>query len=255
MRLCVVVFTGCLLASAAFGNIYGFQNGGGLGGWAEFTDEGGGNLRIDLINIGTGSITSNPQVLTGLFFNYTGGALTNPAAFKPTGEETWTDNSAATTLLDLGPFWAYRSNLTTIGGETVNFGFGASGFGGVFGAGDAISGSSSPGGVDYGVVNDGNAMAGFLPAANYTGCGSNTGLCNNDPFVTFARFTLNYSGTFDFSKLSTIVFQYGSSLNESRACVGGGCLNEIPEPAQFLSLLLVGAPLVWYYRRRRAAQA
>lgn len=203
-----------------------------------------GNLTVLLENVG-GDALVPADALSAVFFDINGvGALTPVSAVLAPGATVVNDSAPAGGVV--GGEWAYASGLAAPGSATE--GISSSGFG-LFGnanfPGANLDGPTAVNGMNYGLLSWSDNFATGNPQVTAGG----------NPFVKGGvLFTL--SGVpvgFDPSatgKISHVVFQYGTGLNEP--CLFGTPDNpdlpDVPEPT---SLTLLGAGLTMVARRIR----
>ncbi len=187
----------------------------GLAAGADFSFD-KGILTIALINTSTHPVTSNADVLTALFFN------TNTTLVPNSGVNLIGSSIYGTPANNPGEGWVYESGFSQY---SMNSGISAAGFG--------VFASHYPNfytvpkppldGTDYGIVS----------ASTGTNVAS---LKNHGPlFQHTLVFTLSASGNFEIP--NSVVFQYGTSLDEPH--FSGSCheCTVVPEPS---ALLLLG---------------
>ncbi|MGC4046505.1 MAG: hypothetical protein QM758_22155 [Armatimonas sp.] len=187
----------------------------------------------------TGDAASqNMHVLTGILWqdSFTGAYGKVDAVAGPGSSLLNDDNTAASGVV--AQHWGYNNNL---GFGIFNQGVAASGLGGLFGASSPFSGSGSPQGVDWGLVN---------------GFGA-TGIAGNqNPFIKNTG-VFTFSGQVAASQFGSARFQYGSSTTEPGFDVlppSGTPLT--PEIGGIYQIMAAGLPLIGVgiaRRRRRTA--
>ena len=194
-----VIYTGSLLSS-------------NLSASATFTDLGGGDLQITLVNTYTGDTVDQSHVLTALFFTCATG-LTPVSAVAAPGSFQWVaGTSTAVGGEDIGANWQYISGT----------GISSSGFG-LFSSGNF---PPSPG-----ATLDGSAWG--LVSAGYEGLHLD-GLDSRTYIQDAVVFTLSgFSG--NLSDICNVSFQYGTALTDPNVTAIA-----VPEPA---SIALVAVSL------------
>ena len=177
----------------------------------------GNNLTVTLTNTSLTDVTLPVEVLTAVWFNNT--HTLSPVSASLNGSSVFYGS-----ITNLGDGWGYYSNLAG-GGQGMNNGITAVGFGIGSGHSDFSGTQYSLGGLDYGLLS-----AGDNPATG------NAGVTNHGPLVkNSVQFTLTAANGFTLSELgNTVVFQFGSALSDPHF---DGSL-PVPEPG---TLLLVGS--------------
>lgn len=194
----------------------------------------GTSLQVTLTNISNFDVTEPVGVMTGVFFNVTGSALslTPQSAIVPGGSTVLFGSTGPGN--SVGGEWAYKSAPMT--GFTQ--GISASGLG-IFGPGDVFPGSGnlqgpdSPGGLEYGMTSSGDN-----PATGNTPVTGTNALIKNAVVFTFSGLPAN----FDLNRINAVRMQYGTDLSEPHLDA------DVPAPGA-ASVLALGALL----RRRRRA--
>jgi hypothetical protein len=203
---------------------------------ATFSITGGGDLDIVFTNTGTDPASGTAAVLTGLFFDISGSpTLSRTGSSIDENGSSYVNGSLSGVL---GDHWAANFGRTLSGApnNALN-GIGASGFGGVFGAGDTFSGvNASPQGVDYGIVG-------------YGGPGS-VNSQQGPQLQSSVHVVLNSTVTLPANTvISNVWFQYGSAIS------GEPGFPAVPAPPALLTALmgatLPGAGFVMQRLRRR----
>jgi hypothetical protein len=204
-------------------------------------------LTLTLTNTGTGDVCDPTDILTALYFKYTGPALTPVTAYVGPGSHIY-DLSSSTPTVPLagnyiGAGWDYSPGNPG--------GFGAAGFN-IFGQGNFGCGTGgNPAcqnvqGVSYGLLSAGDNLT--------TGNGGVLGSTHQPLIDNSAIFVFTYNGVFDYpTEVSNIIFQYGTSNSEPElTCQSAGttCNSAAtPEPpALLLSATILGFAL-WKARR------
>lgn len=214
---------------------------GALDASAEFSVNGSGQLVVTLTNTSAADVTAPANVLTAIFFNITGGAvsLTRDSALLAAGSSVILDPEGQPAGGVVGGEWCYNSGSLNIGGPGSR-GYGISSTGiGLFGPGDRfpgdnLAGPTSPNGVEYGITSAGDD--GGTGNGGITGSG---GLIKNS-----VVFTLGGAGAnFDLSRITNVYFFYGTGLGE------GGFDGNVPTPGAASLMGIAGLAAI---RRRRA---
>lgn len=223
------VVASLLCGGAAFADVTFSFTSGGLGASATFAVS-GSNLIVTLTNTGTADVLVPTDVLTGVFFNRAGAALTLGRVSAVVAAGSSLSGTLPGTPTNpppdgIGGEWSYN---TVSGPHGTGYGISSSGLG-LFGAGDTfpglnLQGPPSPDGVQYGLVTAGdNPLTG------------NGGILGNAFIKNSAVFTLSgLPGDFDLANLSDVWFQYGTDLSEPQFQA------DTPAPGS-LALLAMGA--------------
>lgn len=192
---------------------------GALSAQVDFTID-SGNLKVVLTNKSTADCMVPTDILCGVFFNGTP-ALTPISALVSAGSNTYKN----TTLVsgpgaDVGGAWAYASGFAPVSGATQ--GIGAAGFG-LYGPTNVFPGANVDGdpgvdGVSYGLTSAGDDLN------THNGGINNRELTKNS--VTFVLSGIPQN--FNLNSISTVSFQYGTDLSETRLVT--------PEPCSILAL-------------------
>lgn len=227
-----------------------------------------GLLTVTLTNTGTYKLDTSGQqvivptdVLTALFFNYTGSGTIDWNGNKKHAEKTrpvgtsattkdWANYTYAGTTLNVAGEWAYQKG-TNLGSTGYQYGISSSGYG-VFGSSDRLG----PGNLTDPVAPDG-LQWGIVGATYVNGSGNggveSTPLARGSVTFTFAT----SGGVFDLTRISGVRFQFGTNLSEP-SLTGtpdgntstGGPGTPVPAPAG-LVLLVSATPFALLLRRRR----
>lgn len=244
LRRIVLVGATCMATSAVAAPIT-FTGSSGTQSAKVVFDIVGGNLQVTLTNTGAFDDTVPADILTAVFFKISGDPALSRVSATAAGP-TYTNygtNASTTGPLDVGTHWGYSSAVSIYG---ANSGIGAAGFG-IFGPPTAFEGSSSPQGVDYGLLS-----AVDNPTTGNGGLSGSAFTKNSDVFLLGTL-----PGGFSLSNISNITFQYGSATTElsfGGSVDGGGAGNgalesAIPEPGT-LSILGLGVLTASLLRRR-----
>lgn len=195
----------------------------------------GSSLVIRLSNDSAADANVPTDMLTGVFFNISGGAvaLTRTSVVLAAGA-TVINGGGTDAGGVVGGEWAYKSGIS-LGGST--YGVSSSGLG-LFGPGDLFPGSnldgpSSPNGVEYGITSASD------PGTNNNG-GATTPLIRNAIVITLG----NVGANFDLSRIGNVLFQYGTDVSEPR-----DTSTLVPTPG---ASALIGLGALAVTRRRRA---
>lgn len=208
---------------------------------AEFSVSVSGELVVTLTNTAAADVLVPADILTAVFFNVTGGALTltRDSAVLGAGSSVIYDPDGQPAGGVVGGEWAFRSGSLNIGGPG-NRGYGISSTGvGLFGPGDRFPGPdlhppTSPNGLEYGITS-----AGDNPATGNGGVTGSGGLIKNAVVFTLGGVGAN----FDLSRIGNVYFFYGTAIDE-----GGYDGNLVPTPGALSLLGLAGFAAI---RRRR----
>jgi MYXO-CTERM domain-containing protein len=217
---------------------------GALAASANFTVNGSGQLVVTLTNTSAADVTEPAQVLTALFFNITGGAvsLSADSAVLGVGSSVFYDADGQPAGGVVGGEWGYKPGPLNIGAPGSR-GYGISSTGlNLFSASDRFPGDNlappangSLNGLEYGILSAGDNTA--------TG---NGGVLGSGGLIKNAVvFTLGGAGAnFDLSRITNVYFFYGTALGE-----GGYDGNLVPTPGAAGLMGLAGLAAM---RRRRA---
>lgn len=195
------------IASAASASVLLSGTSGSLSAEVEFSVV-GDVMTVRLANTATADAMVPVDVLTGVFFAFTGGAhtFTPVMAVVPGGHAVLfggTDPGGV-----VSGEWAYRGDL--VGAPAgYAYGIGSAGYGlygpgHVFPGGTNLQGPADPDGLQYGITSAGdNPLTGNTPVT-----GTNA-LIKSEVVFTFSGAT-----GFDPSRIYDAFFQYGTGLNE-----------------------------------------
>lgn len=232
-KTCVVVCAGlCAIGSLSRGAVIGATS-GSRSAQAEFTVA-GDVLTVRLSNVSTADTLAPIDVLTGIFFNATGGvpALTPVSAVVPGGHVVLFGGTDAGGVVS--GEWAYRAGLAGAPFSLTNgissSGLGLFGPGDVFPGGSNLQGPAEPDGVQYGIT-----AAGDNPSTGNTPVTGPNALIKSEVAFTFTGAT-----GFDPNTINEAVFQYGTALDEPSL--------HVPTPGSAALLGLAGLIVA---RRRR----
>jgi len=200
----------------------------------------GGNLVITLVNTSTDSDTSidNARLLTGVFFNMSGGASLTPLTVFLTAGSSIVGDTPTT---DVGGEFDYATGFNA---GSASFGYGVSSAGlGIFGSPPAFLDGDSPN-LDNPVEVDGPNY-GLAPAAALT-------INGNAVFIkTGVIATLSGLGAGPYL-ITSVRFQYGTALDEPSITVGE-TPGPIPEPTS-LAIWALGMVAAGFGARRMRKQ-
>lgn len=236
----VAVCAAISLAGASQGSVVFSGTSGSLAASATFEVSGSGQLVVTLDNISTADVTVPAEVLTAVFFDITGPAMsfTRDSGVLAPGSSVFYDADGQPAGGVIGGEWAYKSGALNIGGPGSRaYGISSTGIN-IFGPGDLFPGPdleppSSPDGPQYGLLSAGDNTA--------TGNGGITG--SGGMIKHAAVFSLGGAGAnFDLSRIGNVYFFYGTALGE------GGFGGSVPTPGAVSLLGLAGVASV---RRRR----
>jgi hypothetical protein len=220
-------------ASASAGTLFASASSGNLAAEATF-EAVGGQLIITLANTSAADVLVPAEVLTGVYFNIVGSAvsLSRVSVLIDDGCSVINVGSQPVGGVVGGEF-AYRGDL--LGPRGTSYGISSSGLG-LFGPGDVFAGGNlagpgDPDGLQYGMTSAGdNIMT--------NNGGTDAPLIKNAVVITLSGLPMDFDPE---ASLTDINFQYGTALDEPNLLV--------PTPGS-LSLLAAGALLA--VRRRRA---
>ncbi len=243
MRSFVAIAAVLALAGSTMADSVTFSGSGGGRSASAVFEASGTNLIVTLTNTSTSDISQPIFVLTGVYFDVSGGALslTRTSALIASGS-TVINVGSQPAGGDVGGEWAYRSGLSGAVGNAA-YGISSSGLG-LFGPGDRFSGVNlagpdSPDGLQYGITTAGDD-------ASTNNGGTDTPLIKNAVVFTLAGLPTG----FDLTRLGNVGFQYGTSLTEPQL------LTVVPLPPAAIAgaTALAGAALVGAARRRRLSR-
>lgn len=214
-----------------------FTSTGANGRAAEATfDVSGSSLFVTLTNTSAIDAGVPTDILTGVFFSVSGGALTLTRTSAELNAGSIVTNGGGTDPfpLGVGGEWAYKSGFAAVNGAT--YGISSTGLG-IFGPGDRFPGAdleppTSPNGVEYGITT-----AGDNPATG------NGGILNVPLIKNSVKFVLTgLPANFDLARINNVWLQYGTDLSEPRD-------PGVPAPG---AAVLLGLGGLMAARRRRA---
>jgi len=199
----------------------------------------GGNLTVTLTNTSTNDVLAPSDVLTALFFSISGDpALTKISAIIDSGSTYYFDTTSPVPVGgDVGSEWAYNNGLSMPNGATQ--GISSSGLG-LFGPGDRFDTShgsnyldfpADPDGLNYGILSAGDIIT--TGNAKVTG---GTPLIKNSVIFTLG----GLPSTFALNQITSVLFQYGTGLNEPQIVVVTS-VHPTPEPT---TIILLGAGIL-----------
>lgn len=197
----------------------------------------GTSLVITLTNSSTSDVMVPADVLTGMFFDVSGGPeLVRTSAVLAPGSSVVFGPTPVDGVV--GGEWAFKNAFG--GPNGTDYGLSVTGLG-LFGPfdrfpGENLANQNNVGGLDFGILSMGDD----------TGNG-NTPVTGENPLIKHAVvFTLSgVDSSFDLGRLGNVYFQYGTDLDEPR---DPGHL--VPEPMTAVLLIIAGLPLM----RRRTAR-
>lgn len=188
---------------------------GNLAAEAEFLVS-GSNLVVKLTNTSTTLVAVPADVLTGVYFDVSGSALSlaPSSAFLSAGSIVMNGTSTISTPGgDVGGAFAFKYTAGGLGGSPAvaqRYGIGSAGLG-LFGPPDVFPGANVDGdpgvdGLDYGLVT-----------ANHLGTNGNTPVRTRNLIKNSVTLTLaGLPSGFDLNRIGGVSFQYGTALNEPR---------------------------------------
>lgn len=187
----------------------------------------GTNLQVTLTNTSIYDVAVPSNVLTALFFTYSGPTLTPESAYLGSGSLVYYDPDGQPADGNVGGEWAYNTGLSgaplgaTSGISSSGFGlFGDANFNGAnLAKNDALDG------LQYGILSAGDDSS--TGNGGITGSG---GLIKDSVVFTLSGFPAGNDPT---GAISNVSFQYGTSLNEPNV--------PVPEPG---TLILLGSGLI-----------
>ncbi|MBI5864149.1 MAG: PEP-CTERM sorting domain-containing protein [Planctomycetes bacterium] len=213
------------LCAAASADVALFSGTDGGSRTAETTFESSGaDLIITVANLGE-DVTAPNQILTAVFFDITGGAI----SLTPVSAVL---NAGSTVLFGgtdpggvVGGEWEYEDSFALPAPHGAAFGVGSAGFG-LFGAGlmfpgSNLQGPSSVDGLQYGITSGVDDPA----TGNAAVTGSNALIRNSVVFTL-----TGLPADFDILRIGNVNWQYGTDLSEPN----------IPEPASVVLLAIGG---------------
>ena len=179
----------------------------------------GNTLTVDLTNTSVNDVKLPTGILTAVWFNTT--TKLTPVSASLNGSSLFYGSTT-----NVGDGWAYYSNLG-VAGHGKNSGLTSAGFGVGSGHANFSSHHNSLGGVDYGLLSAGDNST--------TG---NSGVKGKGPLIKNSiEFTLTAANGFKLSELGdTVVFQYGSALEETNFKGNLQSPSTVPEPGTLLML-------------------
>ena len=176
-----------------------------------------GTLLLTLTNTATCDVNDPPDLLTAMFFNYNGSALTPTNAVVASGSVQVFPSAPAGTYV--GNEWRYDTSIPVYGGT----------FDSIRGVGFGLPGGSSANFGCGGSCDNLDGMGfGLLSAGDDTSTGNAPVTGGNTLIKNAITFTFTYTGAApDLSNFSNVVFQYGTALSPEEPCIG--CTQFIPE--------------------------
>lgn len=204
-----LVGLGALLALTAGSASAGVVWSGSSGSRAASVDfsVSGSSLLVTLTNTGAGDALVPTDILTGVYFDITGSALSlsRTSAVLAAGSVMISGTTDAGGVV--GGEWAYKGGLSGAP-YSAKYGISASGLG-LFGGGDRfpgtnLAGPTAPAGLDYGITSAGD-----------NGATGNGGLLGTPLIKNSVVFTLGGIGqNFNLADIGNVSFQYGTDLSE-----------------------------------------
>jgi len=237
-RVSIAIFF-CLLAPMLSAAPITFTSSSGdLSASVKFTIS-GGNLVATLTNTSTNDVLVPSDVLTGVFFNLSGGASLTPIT-AILGAGSTVQFGGTDPGNSVGGEWAFKQGLS---GAPNGLPMGISSTGlGIFGPGDRFPGNNlqgpmEPDGLQYGITsaND-NLLTGN---AKVTGTQA---LIQNSVVFTLSGLPSGFDPS---TAITEVFFQYGTSLSENPSLV--------PEPATIVLACISGLGAFLGIRRRRSS--
>jgi hypothetical protein len=204
-----------------------------------------GFLKITVVNTASSDVLVPTDVLTGIFFQFSGAPLTKSSATVAPGSAVSGVAPPAGFAGNIGGEWGFKSGLQS---DPTNYGISAVGLDDTFGPGDRFGGPnySGPPSGSLGTIDWGLASKGDNPA---TGNGGISGqpLVKNGAIFRLAGLPIGF--TLTEGGIQNVRFHYGSSGS------GPDYPGElVPEPGTLSILGLAVAPLLRRrLRRRRSA--
>lgn len=220
----VAVFACAGIASCSLASVTLSGSSGSLAASATF-EVSGTNLVVTLTNTATSDVLVPADILTSLFMNINGGALslTPVSAVLADGSFVVYDDQPAAGVV--GGEWQYVGGISP-GGilAGMNYGIGSAGLG-IFGSpnfpGANLGGPGGVNGLQYGIVS-----AGDNPATGNGGVTGAEGLIKNSVVFTLSGLPQN----FDLNRIVDVFFLYGTAIGE------GGFHAPTPGAAALLGL-------------------
>lgn len=217
IRLLVILAAGLCATAGATSITYSGSS--GIRSAEVVFDLTGTNLTVTLTNTSVYDVLVPDQVLTAVFFDYSGPALTPVSALVSVGSTVAFGPSNGG---NVGGEWAYAEIVNPI--SPGDSGISSSGFG-LFGAGNFdgpdLQNPASVDGLQYGLTSAGDDLT--------TGNAAVTGqfaLIKNS-----AQMVLTTASGFQLSDITNVSFQYGTALSDPNV--------PVPEPAS-LALVVMG---------------
>lgn len=240
IRFALLAVTGLAIAASSANAAVTFNFSSGARSAQAVFNTSGSNLIITLTNTSMADALVPTDILTALFFNVSGGAISlSPvsAVLNPGSSIVGKSGAVPSPSTEPGNAisseWSYRGGISGPGASA--YGISSTGIG-IFGPGDRfntssnLQGPTSPGGLQYGITSAGDDPS--------TGNGDYNGnaLVKNSVIFTLS----GLPGGFNLNRITDVTVLYGTSATDP--------FIKVPAPG---SIALVGAGLLIAQRRRR----